>query len=154
MARCNEKPQIAPVSPAWRAEMDVVARALENQYGLPGGLLSRLMALESRYDPVAFNPCTGALGIAQVKPIFVQDMAGRFRSPFDPLNPRAALAATARYLAWVHRRTGSLSWSLPLMAYNWGEGNMSTWRGARSRGINALIPRETIAYIAAIAPEA
>lgn len=152
MARCNEKAQIAPVSGAWRAEMDIAARVLEKQYSLPAGLLSRLMDKESRYDPDAFNPCTGATGITQAMPIFVQDMAGRFRNPFDPLNPRAALAATAKYLAWVYKRSGSLSWALPLMAYNWGEGNMSAWRRAKAQGVNALVPRETVAYIAAIAP--
>ena len=142
-----------PGTPAFRAEMDAFARLVESQYKLPSGMLSRMMLKESQYDPNAIQERTQAAGIVQQRPMFVRDMAQRFKYVFDPYNPRQALVAAAKYLAYIYRVTNGEGWDLPLIAYNYGEGNMRAYLKAKALYGNAKLPRETISYIAAIAPE-
>jgi len=142
-----------PGSAAYRAEMDAYARLVESQYKLPTGMLSRMMQKESQYDPLAYQERTQAAGIVQQRPIFVDDMARRFKFVFDPYNARTALIASAKYLAFINRITNNAGWDLPLIAYNYGEGNLRAYLKAKALYGRAQLPRETINYIAAIAPD-
>lgn len=109
--------------------------AAELRYGLPGGLLARVLYQESRYrDDIisgATPSPTGALGIAQ----FMPDTAAELG--IDPTDPAQAIPAAARYLAQLYGMFGD--WTAALAAYNWGLGNV------RRQGIGHL-PRESIAY--------
>jgi len=145
--------RFTPGTATFRNEMDAYARMVESQYGLPVGMLSRMMEKESQYDPLAYQERTQAAGIVQQRPMFVQDMAQRFKYSFDPLNPRQALIAAAKYLSYIYRITKQVGWDLPLIAYNYGEGNMRAYLKAKALYGNAKLPKETISYIAAIAPE-
>lgn len=147
-----------PGSAAFRREMDQAAAILEKQFGLLPGILSRMMAKESQYDPNAYNTVTQAAGIVQQRPIFVRDVTEARPhiykiANFDPYNPKQALYAAAAYLNFIFKRTGSNSWAWPLIAYNWGEGAMNGFRKGVSLGMNPKLPDETIAYVRYIAPE-
>lgn len=67
------------------------AERLGKEYDLPSGLMTRLIRSESNFDPLARNP-SGAAGIAQ----FIPETAKRFG--IDPLDPYAALKASAQYM--------------------------------------------------------
>lgn len=142
-----------PGTQSFRAEMDAYARLVESQYKLPAGLLSRMMEKESQYDPVAFQSRTQAAGIVQQRPVFVRDMALRFNYVFDPLNPKQALIAAAKYLSYIYKITKQSGWDLPLIAYNYGEGNMRAFLKAKALYGKAKLPLETVQYVAFIHPE-
>ena len=107
-------PQKVPVE--YRAAIDQA----EATYGLPEGMLARLLWQESRYRPSVINgqvkSPVGALGIAQFMPATAKELG------IDPLNPYQAIQGAARYLSSLYRATGD--WSQALAAYNWGIGNV------------------------------
>lgn len=111
----------------------------ETANGLPRNLLARVLYQESRYRADIISGRTvssaGALGIAQIVP--------RWHPDVDPLNPPAAIAYAARYLARLYQRFGA--WDKALAAYNWGQGNLSKVEG-RSDWL-AAAPRETRNYV-------
>lgn len=121
----------------WRAPEQYAGTiaSAEQQYGLPAAMLERLLYQESRYRDDIITGRTkspaGALGIAQFMPATAIEMG------IDPLNPRQAIPAAARYLAGLYKRFGT--WSEALAAYNWGQGNVSR------KGL-ANAPRETRNY--------
>lgn len=115
--------------------------AAEARYGLPAGLLHRLIYQESRFRSDIINGTVvspaGALGIAQIIP--------RFHPGVDPLVPLDAIEYAARYLAELHERFGN--WERALAAYNWGPGNLD--RHLREHGtlLLAALPAETRDYV-------
>ena len=114
-----------------------VCRALETEAaasGLDPHFFARLIWQESRFRPDAVSPA-GALGIAQFMP-----GTAALRDLSDPLNPAAALRASARYLAEMHDRFGNLG--LAAIGYNGGEARAERFiaRGTR-------LPSETRAYV-------
>lgn len=145
--------RITPGTPQFRADMDIAARMLEAQFKLPNGILSAMMQHESQYDPNAVSADGLDKGILQQRPIFVSDQAKRFKNNLDPFNPKQALYATASYLAFVYRITGRTAWDWPIIAYNWGEGSMQTFRAMLAQGVPVKLPRITVNYIRAVAPQ-
>lgn len=107
----------------------------EARYGIPSGMLERLLWQESRYraDVIsgAKRSSVGALGIAQFMPATAADLG------IDPLDPFQAIDAAGRYLASLYRVFGN--WTQALAAYNWGIGNV------QRKGL-AQAPAETVAY--------
>lgn len=93
----------------------------EQNHGLPDQMLARLLWQECRYKPSiisgAVRSPAGALGIAQFMPATAAEMG------VDPLDPFAAIDASARYLRSLYRQTGA--WDKALAAYNWGIGNVN-----------------------------
>lgn len=91
--------------------------AAEARYGIPAGLLHRLIYQESRFRSDIISgevvSSAGALGIAQIVP--------RWHPGVDPLDPIASIDYAASYLARLHERFGE--WRQALAAYNWGQGN-------------------------------
>lgn len=125
----------------WRPPMQyagAIAQA-EADNGIPRDVLARLLYQECRYrDDIItgrVRSSVGAVGIAQFMPATARDML------VDPLDPFASIDAAARYLASLHRQTGT--WAKALAAYNWGIGNV------QRRGLDAA-PSETRTYYAAI----
>ncbi|QIK41075.1 lytic transglycosylase domain-containing protein [Pontibrevibacter nitratireducens] len=107
------------------------------QAGLNRDFFTRLIWRESRFDPNALSPA-GARGIAQ----FIDGTAA-LRDLADPYNPAEALQTSARYLAELRDRFGSLG--LAAVAYNAGERRASEFLDG-----NPFLPYETRAYVSAI----
>ena len=112
-------------------------KAAEQQHQLPHNLLARLLHQESSYLPEIINgnqqSSAGAIGIAQIIP--------KWHPNVNPYDPTQSIYYAAHYLSNLHGRFGA--WSLALMAYNWGPGNVSKWR----RGEINKIPTETRNYV-------
>ena len=105
---------------------------LENQYGLPGGLLEAVMQAESSGNLNAVSP-VGALGPFQLMPGTARELGVT-----DPRDLDQAATGAARYLQQQLNRFGSLDSALA--AYNWGPGNLS------KKGYDAR-PTETRNYV-------
>lgn len=114
-------------------------RAAEQHHGIPETLLARVLWQESKFAPDVIDgrraSPAGALGIAQFMPATARQLG------IDPLNPREAIPASAKYLRARYDQFGT--WGAALAAYNWGQGNLA------KRGI-AKAPPETKAYVSEI----
>lgn len=112
---------------------------VEEQNGIPEGLLHRLIYQESRFrsDIISgeYVSSAGALGIAQIVP--------RWHPGVDPLDPEGAIRYAGRYLADNYRRFGS--WRQALAAYNWGQGNQA--RDLQDGIVGNEWPPETARYV-------
>lgn len=106
---------------------------------LPDQLLARLLYQESRYRPEIIDGSVrspaGAIGIAQFMPATAKEWN------VNPLDPYSSIQGAGRYLAWLHKQTGS--WARALAAYNWGVGNV------KRNGIESA-PLETRNYFSQI----
>jgi soluble lytic murein transglycosylase-like protein len=125
----------------WRAPSQyagLIAQA-ETAQGIPATMLERLLYQECRYRADIISGATrspvGALGIAQFMPATAAEMG------INPLDPKQAIPAAAKYLAGLYRKFGN--WTEALAAYNWGQGNV------QRKGI-AAAPRETRNYYSQI----
>lgn len=123
----------APAAPDWQRQLNF--NTLEQQHGLPAGLLNAVMQQESAGDPRAVSP-KGARGLFQ----FMPETATEYG--IDPLVPEQAAAGAARMYGDLSRRYGG---DLPQMlaGYNWGQGNLARQGMARA-------PAETRDYISKI----
>lgn len=126
--------------------------AVESAYGIPSGLLRRLLYQESRFrsDIIGVYPdgtpvptekrvvsSAGAQGIAQIVP--------RWHPGVDPWNPTQAIEYAGRYLANLYRQFGN--WSTALAAYNWGPGNIAAHLRDYGTLTLAALPGETRNYV-------
>ncbi|MDU4109280.1 MAG: lytic transglycosylase domain-containing protein [Escherichia coli] len=87
------------------------------QFGIPSGMMSRVMGKESSGDPQAESP-KGAYGLGQVLPTTWRDMGYTDDQMQDPA---VQAEASARYLRQMYDRYGD--WGLALQAYHDGPGN-------------------------------
>jgi soluble lytic murein transglycosylase-like protein len=115
-------------------------QTIEDKYGIPSGLLHRLLKTESNFLPDTISGKTtskkGALGIAQFMPATAREWLG---SEKNALDPSTAIDGAARYLKWIYKQVGN-DWTKTVTGYNWGVGNV------RDKGL-ALAPTETKNYI-------
>jgi hypothetical protein len=102
---------------------------LEQQHGLPAGLLQAVMMTESGGNPRAVSP-RGASGPFQFMPATAREYG------IDPFNPQQSAQAAAKKLAELTKMYGGDT-TKALQAYNWGEGNMASGKP---------MPAETQAY--------
>lgn len=113
--------------------------AAESAYGIPDGLLARVLWQECRWKPDVISgrvkSPAGAIGIAQ----FMPDTAREWG--VDPYDADSSIDGAGRYLRWLRRQVSS--WAEALAAYNWGIGNI------KKRGLSAA-PAETRAYYTSI----
>lgn len=113
--------------------------AAEAAYGIPDGMLARLLYQECRWRQDIISGRTkspvGAIGIAQ----FMPDTAREWG--VDPYDTDSSIDGAGRYLRWLRRQVSS--WAEALAAYNWGIGNI------KKKGI-AAAPRETRTYYTSI----
>lgn len=117
--------------PDWREETRKAAR----RHQIDVERFYRQIQTESNFDPNAYNRASGATGIAQIVP--------RWHPGINARDPLASLEYAARWMASMIRSYGN--WIKPLIAYNWGSGNLATWSGRAS-----TLPQETQQYLAAI----
>ena len=121
-----------------------VAEAAQ-RFGIPELWIWRVMHAESRGNRRAVSHA-GAMGLMQIMPATWAMLTAKHRLGNDPFDPRANIHAGAAYLRAMWDRYGDVR--LMLAAYNAGPGRADAY-AARRRGL----PAETIAYVAAIAPE-
>lgn len=105
-----------------KQQIQLLIAQTENSYGLPAGLLNRLVALESTYNPNAYNSASGASGLTQIIKRFHPTVA----NPFDPYE---ALDYTARMLSQWYAEWQS--WDSAVAAWHSGE---TAVRKARAQG--------------------
>jgi soluble lytic murein transglycosylase-like protein len=108
------------------------------KYGLPVDVLGGLINRESKFQPGAVSP-SGASGIAQIVP--------KFHPGVNTRDPLASIDYAGKYLAENLKRFGS-DMSRALAAYNHGPTAVASY-GSKWR---QKIPKETRAYIEALAP--
>jgi hypothetical protein len=106
-------------------------------HDLPVGFFTRLIWKESRFRSDAVSP-KGAQGIAQFMPGTAAE-----RGLEDPFDTRAAIPASASFLAELKGRFGNLG--LAAAAYNAGPERVSDWLAE-----DATLPFETRDYVLSI----
>lgn len=122
-----------------------IAKA-ESDFGIPAGLLHRLLKQESAFRTDIITGKTrspvGAMGIAQFMPATARQELG---SEAAALDPARAIPGAAKYLKKLYGIAGS--WKGAVAAYNWGIGNVKT------KGL-AAAPKETRNYVLKVYGEA
>ena len=103
-------------------------RELEEQHGLPHGLLHALMRQESGFDPAIVSPAR-AVGLMQLMPATARHVAGELSMPFedaDLVRPDVNLEIGAFYIAKLLKMfSGQVV--LAAAAYNAGPRAVSHW---------------------------
>ena len=107
--------------------------------GLGVDVIMRVMRAESGGDARAVSP-KGAIGCMQIMPPTWADLTARYALGTDPFDARLNMIGGALYLAELTRRFGPAG---AYAAYNAGPG-----RYIRYAAGGALLPAETIAYVA------
>lgn len=124
-----------------------IIAATEIKYGIPTGMLLRLIRQESHFrtDIItgALKSPVGAIGIAQFMPATAKEMG------VNPLDPVASIDAAARYLLKIKTWLKG-DWSQTVAAYNWGMGNVRNAVTKYGPSWLARAPQETRNYVAAI----
>lgn len=124
----------APISTGNTSNVDF--NALEDQNGLPRGVLTAVMKQESGGNANAVSP-KGASGPFQFMPGTAQQLGVN-----DPTDINQAAPAAAKYLGQLKTQFGG-DLNSALAAYNWGPGNVA------KNGMNNL-PAETDNYVKSI----
>ena len=134
----------APALPRTKEERQIYATEVCGEistqsatHGLPEHYFARLIWKESLFDPGAVSP-KGAQGIAQFMP-----GTAKLRGLADPFDIKAALAASAAYLAELKMTFGNLGHAAA--AYNAGEARARRWLDGASG-----LPWETQDYVLSI----
>ena len=121
-----------------------VIAAAEKKYGIPPGLLHRLIREESafRTDIITGKKrsSVGAMGIAQFMPSTAREVLGSEAAALDPYK---AIDGAGKYLRQLYQWTHSRGWKDAVAAYNWGVGNVN------KKGL-AGAPAETKRYVSAV----
>lgn len=101
---------------------------------IPPAFFARLLWQESKFKHDAMSH-VGARGVAQFMPATAAEVGLD-----DPLDPRQALPASAKFLRKLHDRFGNLG--LAAAAYNAGPGRIQNWLARRGP-----LPEETRNYV-------
>ena len=139
-AAANERPELPSSETDRKAYATEVCGAISSNaslHGIPEQFFARLIWRESLFDPGAVSP-KGAQGIAQFMPA-----TAKRRNLADPFDAKAALAASAAYLAAL--RTGFRNLGHAAAAYNAGEDRTRRWLAGKTG-----LPLETRDYVLAV----
>jgi hypothetical protein len=126
----------APAGVIQQTACPIIDRAAHDA-GIPVGLLTRLVWIESRFRPNVVSP-KGAQGIAQFMPETALE-----RGLADPFDPEQAIPKAARLLLDLRRQFGNLG--LAAAAYNAGATRVAEWLAG-----TASLPPETRSYVLAV----
>lgn len=107
---------------------------LEQEHGLPSGLLNAVMMQESGGNANAVSP-RGAKGWFQFMPKTAAEYGVQ-----DPTNFEQSARGAAKYLQKLHGRFGNTEDAL--RAYNWGQGNLADYK----KGVRKDMPPEAQNY--------
>ena len=134
-------PQPAPVSEHPHAAF--IAEASQ-RFGIPEDWIRAVLRVESAGDVRAVSSA-GAMGLMQVMPATWAGLRTRHGLGRDPYDPRDNILAGTAYLREMWDRYGNVA--AMLAAYNAGPG-----RYDEHRATGRVLPAETRAYIAMLAP--
>lgn len=115
-------------------------KSVEQSFGIPETLLTRMAWIESRFSPAAYNASSGATGILQIVP--------KAHPGVNAKDPNAAIPYAANYLRQLYGQFGS--WEKAAAAYNWGPGNLQKDIAKNGANWKLGLPSETANYIAQI----
>lgn len=114
------------------------------RFGIPESWIRAVIHAESGGNPSAVS-VAGAMGVMQLMPATWKELASRYGLGGDPFDVRANILAGTAYLRAMLDRYGDLGTALA--AYNAGPARVDAWHA----GVTVL-PAETFAYVARIAP--
>jgi hypothetical protein len=117
----------------WRSQLAL--DQLEEQHGLPPGLMTSVLRQESGGDP-RVTSSAGAQGLFQ----FMPATAAQYK--IDPFDPQQAAPAAARELRALYTKYGG-DVDRTLAAWNWGQGNVD-------RQGMANMPQETRGFLVGV----
>ncbi len=125
-------------------------REASRRFGVPVAWIERVMQAESRGRTAqggrSIRSPAGAIGLMQLMPGTWSDMRARLDLGVDPDDPRDNILAGAFYLRQMYDRFG---YPGLFAAYNAGPARYVDYLAGR-----AGLPRETIGYLASVAPDA
>lgn len=138
--------QPASTVATWRSYI----REASRRFGMPVAWIQRVMQAESRGRTVQggrpIRSSAGAIGLMQIMPGTWLDMRARLSLGVDPDDPRDNILAGTFYLRLMYDRFG---YPGLFAAYNAGPARYAHYLAGR-----AGLPRETIGYLASVAPDA
>lgn len=88
-------------------------------------LIIAIARTESSMDPLAFNQRTGAMGLFQLTPICLLDLAQRWGLFISPFFPQEGVGGAKKYYSWLFKELGNHEDAL--RAWNWGIGYVRKW---------------------------
>src|SRR5438132_3886928 len=118
-------------------------REATGRYGVPERWVRAVMRQESGGQQQATSP-VGAMGLMQVMPGTYEQLRVRYQLGDDPYDPHNNVLAGTAYLREMYDRFGSPGF---LAAYNAGPERVDHYLAGR-----AVLPDETVNYVAAITP--
>ncbi len=125
------------------ASIDAYVAEAAQRFAIPERWIRAVMRAESANDPHAVSSA-GAMGLMQIMPRTWDELRARYGFGGGPFDPRDNILAGAAYMREMYDRFGAPGF---LAAYNAGPE-----RYAEHLATGRPLPRETRAYIAALAP--
>jgi D-alanyl-D-alanine carboxypeptidase len=113
------------------------------RYRVPERWVRAVMQQESGGEQQATSP-VGAMGLMQVMPSTYEELRVRHRLGDDPYDPHNSILAGTAYIREMYDRFGAPGF---LAAYNAGPDRVDSYLARR-----AVLPDETVNYLAAITP--
>ncbi|GAB5471673.1 MAG: hypothetical protein Kilf2KO_47030 [Rhodospirillales bacterium] len=126
-----------------RQSIDEIIAEAAQRFAIPERWIRAVMQAESAGDPTAVSDA-GAMGLMQIMPATWADLRAAHGLGDDAFDPRDNVLAGAAYLREMYDRFGAPGF---LAAYNAGPE-----RYAEHLATGRPLPRETRAYVAALAP--
>jgi len=118
-------------------------REASARFRVPGHWVRAVMHQESGGEQQATSP-VGAMGLMQVMPATYEELRGRYQLGDDPYDPHNSILAGTAYIREMYDRFGAPGF---LAAYNAGPDRVDSYLAGR-----AVLPDETVNYLAAITP--
>ncbi len=113
------------------------------RFRVPGHWVRAVMHQESGGEQQATSP-VGAMGLMQVMPATYDGLRGRYQLGDDPYDPHNNILAGTAYIREMYDRFGAPGF---LAAYNAGPDRVDSYLAGQ-----AVLPDETVNYLAAITP--
>lgn len=126
-----------------RVSIDAYIADAAQRFAIPERWIRAVMRAESANDPHAVSRA-GAMGLMQIMPRTWDELRARYALGDDPFDSRDNILAGTAYLREMYDRFGAPGF---LAAYNAGPE-----RYAEHLATGRPLPRETRAYVAALAP--
>lgn len=121
------------------------------EYSVPSELIFAVIKVESDFEPDAKSHA-GAIGLMQMIPNtyewLAKDKLGEFAITPMLYDPETNIKYGTYYLRYLHSKFNS--WELAIIAYNWGEGNLSNFLdeyGYEEGDYDSIPVKETRNYI-------
>ena len=127
-------------------------------------VMRRQLYRESRFNPEAFNKTTKASGLAQLRPIAVEELKTKHKLAVNPIKPKQAIKAHKKLMTvnynkpWIDKEdsTEEVRTAKTLAAYNWGPTSLANLLNKqKAKGVDIYksvdwikaLPKETQDYI-------